>query len=60
MVGAATTIAEESKISLLTEQTGVDIDEDIFAVELFLVSEELSSLENERWCDLTFNNKGHL
>ncbi len=60
MVAAAATVAEESKISLLTEQSGVDIDENIFAVELFLVDEELSSLENERWCDLTLNTKGQL
>ncbi len=60
MVDAAASIAEESKISLLTEQSGVDIDEDILAVELFLVDEELSSLENEKWCDITFNTKGQL
>ena len=55
MVDAATTIAKESKISLLSEQFGVNIDEDIFTVELFLVDEELSSLENEKWCNTTFN-----
>ncbi len=60
IVAAAADIAEESKISLLTEQSGVDIDEDIFAVELFLVGEELSSLENEKWVDITFNPKGQL
>ena len=60
MVAAAATIAEESKISLLTEQSGVDIDEDIFTVELFLVDEELASLESEKWCDITFNTKGQL
>jgi len=60
MVVAAATIAEDSKISLLTGQSGVDIDENIFAVELFLVDEELSSLENEKWCDITFNTRGQL
>ena len=60
MVAAATTVAEESKISLLTEQSRLDIDEDIFAVELFLVDEELASLESEKWCDITFNTKGQL
>ena len=60
MVVAATTIAAESKISLLTEQSGVDIDEDIFTVELFLVDAELASLESEKWCDITFNKQGQL
>ncbi len=60
MVAAATEVAEESKNSLLTEQSGVDIDEDIFTVELFLVQEELASLEEELLCDITFNSRGQL
>ena len=60
MVRTATTISEESKISLLTDPSGVDIDEDIFAIELFLLGEEVSSLENEKWCDITFKTKGQL
>ncbi len=56
MVSVVASIVDEPDFSPLTEQSGVDIDDCIFVVELQTVHEALACLENEMQGDYMLQN----